>query len=69
MSFNVGPRGNLSKFKSIHETNKCKNTQTNDFNGDAQANSDDSQDEDDSEEISSFYSGKSCFLHSKTHNL
>lgn len=62
MSFNAVPRGNFYKFKSIHETNECENMQTHDdFNDQADTNSDDSEEGDDSDEISTFYSGESFF--------
>lgn len=49
------PRENLSKFKAIHEINGWKKSQTHD---ETETNSDDSAGGDDSDDISSFYSGK-----------
>lgn len=50
----------LSKFKCIHETNDCKKMH-NGFNAEAEMNSNDSGEGDDSDEKSSFYSGKFFF--------
>lgn len=49
------PRDNLSKLEAIHEINDWKKSQTHD---ETETNSDDSAGGDDSDDISSFYSGK-----------